>query len=68
MPKVVLEGTTYLIRDDQIKALTLLQELTFANTKIKERERLLMYLERARRGYIEDLKTEIMTEKSGFTL
>jgi hypothetical protein len=68
MPKVSLDGITYLISDDQINIVGLIRELTYANTKIKESERLLTFLTRARIGYIEDLKEEIISEKSGFSL
>ena len=66
MKKVKLDDGEYLISEMSNKAQRLIGELRHVDDKITEAENVIAILTKAKRAYIKDLKTEMLSTKAGF--
>lgn len=68
MPKVKLDGKEYDIPSSGEVPLGILEQLKKVETKISECQNMISVLTKAKRAYISDLKSEIISSKAGLDL
>lgn len=64
--KIVLDGKKYIPSEMSEKAKNIVQQLNQLEEKMKDRQSMFAVLNRAKNAYISDLKSEILSTKSGF--
>ena len=60
-----IDGREYEILSMSLEGKELVARLTFINVKLQELQNNIALLSKAKNGYIEDLKTEIIQERTG---
>lgn len=60
-----IDGREYEISSMGLEGKELVGRLTFINVKLQELQNNIALLSKAKNGYIEDLKTEIIQERTG---
>ena len=60
-----IDGREYEISSMSLEGKELVERLTFINVKLQELQNSIALLSKAKNGYIEDLKTEIIQERTG---
>lgn len=65
MPKIQLDGIDYEVDELTENARRLLAELKNVTTRIQETQNMTAILTKAKRAYIADLKTEMLSAKAG---
>lgn len=60
-----IDGREYEISSVSLEGKELVERLTFINVKLQELQNNIALLSKAKNGYIEDLKTEIIQERTG---
>lgn len=66
MPKVQFEDKEFELSELSQEAQSLILKVQYMDNRISENRSLLKLLRKAKSGYMSDLKSEILTEKSGF--
>lgn len=66
MKKVKLDDGEYLVSEMSKKAQRLVGELRHVDDKITEANNVIAILTKAKRAYIKDLKSEMLSAKAGF--
>ena len=66
MKIIKINEKEYNLENCSEKVLKLAEHLRVSQNNLEEKERLKKVLERARNGYIQDLKQEMLASKSGF--
>ena len=66
MANFVFQGKTLDVAEQTEYVQKLLQELKVTETNLQEKQNLLALLNRAKNSYVNDLKREVLSEKSGF--
>ena len=60
-----IDGREYEISSMSLEGKELVERLTFINVKLQELQNSIALLSKAKNGYIEDLKAEIIQERTG---
>ena len=68
MPKVQIEGTEYEVEEMSEQAQRLLSQLQNITARIQETQNMSAILTKAKKAYIADLKTEMLSAKAGLQL
>jgi len=68
MAKIVLDGTEYDASDLSPEYVSMLRELKSVQEKLSEKKNFVAVLNKARKAYISELKSEIISNKSGLDL
>ena len=66
MSKVKLDDGEYVISDMSLEAQRLVKELHQIDNRISESNNVIALLTKAKRAYISDLKSEMLSTKAGF--
>ena len=66
MAKYILAGQEYEVENFTARQAQLAESLKALNDRIIEAQRMISVLQRAKSGYMEDLKSEILAAKAGF--
>ena len=65
MPKIQVDGTEYEVGELSEKAKQLLNQFQIINARIQESQNMSAILTKAKKAYIADLKTEMLSAKAG---
>lgn len=66
MPRVDLDGVEYELDVSNEQAVSLVQHVQNVNEKIQETKNMIAILTKAKRAYISELKSEMLSAKAGF--
>lgn len=66
MPRVDLDGVEYELDISNEQAVSLVQHVQNVNEKIQETKNMIAILTKAKRAYISELKSEMLSAKAGF--
>lgn len=66
--KIQLDDVEYSLDEISVSAQAKLDSLRFASERLKELDNMRALLQRAKKSYIEGLKKEILSQKSGLLL
>ena len=66
MPRVDLDGVEYELDISNEQAVSLVQHVQNVNEKIQETKNMIAILTQAKRAYISELKSEMLSAKAGF--
>jgi len=66
MPKIQIEGVEYNVEDLSEQAKKLVAQLQAITARIQESQNMAAILMKAKKAYIADLKTEMLSAKAGF--
>lgn len=64
--KFILDDKEYEVDDVNDGMKTILASLQFSDMRIQELSNMKILLQKAKKGYVESLKTEIISRKAGF--
>ena len=66
MPKIVIDGVEYSATEINERSNKIILQVQEIERRVKELENLMAVLIKAKRAYISELKSEILSAKSGF--
>lgn len=66
--KIVFDGTEHDVSKLTAGAKAQMSLLNFSETRLEELQNMLVLLQKAKNGYIAELKREVLSQKAGFTL